>query len=207
MSTLDQLQGRVEDALHALVSMQRTGALPPILQPLLAIAPPPGMEAVVRLQPLDHDDGRGRRGWDPRSGRVLLSFAPRREVEDGGGDAGGDPIADLIAVVAEAERNPLLSFVALKFLRDRLLPQTARAWTRSPQTCQRAIGDAIERGLLWTSKKPNPRNPEFPVTAVHLNRESPAVQEVLARLPAGAAATAPPAAGEGERDLDGHEPL
>ena len=71
---------------------------------------------------------------------------------------------------------------ALKFLRDRLLPDARLGWTRSPDACQRVIGDSIDRELLLTSRTPNPRNPSFPVTAVELNREHPEVSEVLASL-------------------------
>jgi hypothetical protein len=109
----------------------------------------------------------------------FASVAAGREFEEGG----ADPMADLVEVLLDAERNPQLHFVALKFLRDRLLPQTNRAWAQCPQSCQSAIASAIERGLLHTSKKPNPRNPEFPVTAVHLNRDNPLVSALLQRHP------------------------
>ncbi|MEM7199524.1 MAG: hypothetical protein AAF628_04615 [Planctomycetota bacterium] len=166
-------EGRVAHALRALLSMHHDGTLPPILEPLLAITPGGGMDVEVHMdEPLD-EGPHGARRWHAHGGQVTLSYYPSRERRD----EDVDPFGDLVQVVLEAERNPQLNFVALKFLRDRLLPQSRLTWTRSPQTCQRVIADAIEQGILSTCKKPNPRNPEFPVTAVELNRDHGAVRD------------------------------
>jgi len=152
----------LEHALDGLVEMYEQGTLPPILEPLLDMAPPRGMRAQVEL----HRGGA----------RVIFMAGARNQSAL---ITGGDPILDLLEVLVEAERNPALQFVALKFLRDRLLPQTRYGWAQSQQSCQGIIAEAIDRGILLTSKKPNPRNPEFPVTAVQLNREHPDVLERL----------------------------
>lgn len=169
MAGSENLERRVERALSALGSMHRDGMLPPVLVPLLALAPKGGTRVNVAL---DRDqDGDGFR----------ISFAedPAR-CQPRVGSA--EPLRDLLTVQVEAERNPQLHFVALKFLRDRLLPQSGFAWAQSPQTCQTVLVEAIDLGILHTSKKPNPRNPSFPVTAVELNREHELVQELLAGL-------------------------
>jgi hypothetical protein len=193
MSKAELLSRRVEQALRAIVTMHHSGALPPVLQPLLAIAPPTGMEPIVRLHPKLSDANHGATGdgegaeldgdgdaemWAAQAGGVSVSYVARESlVESGPRD--GDPIPDLIEVVLQAERNPQLHFLALKFLRDRLLPQSGHPWTRSPLTCQRTIADAIESGILHTSKKPNPRNQAYPVTAVALNHNHAKVRRVL----------------------------
>jgi len=162
-----QLQRRLERALQALNEMHDAGMLPPALQPLLALAPPRG--ATVKVE-LDHDAPRDASGPDQAPDQIRIAF-PRQDSAP----AGDDPMRALIGVVDRAERNPQLNFVALKFLRDRLLPETENTWAQSPQSCQAVIAEAIDSGVLLTSKTPNPRNPDFPVTVVQLNRENPAV--------------------------------
>ncbi len=169
-----QVEERVAQALRALVSMHHGGMLPPVLQPLLAIAPPSGMQPIVQLR---HEECAGDE-WEPNNGEVRIHYE-ERGAPNVDSCKGIDPLPDLIDVLSAAEDSPQLHFVALKFLRDRLLPQSEHDWAQSPPSCQRAIAEAIEKGVLVTSKKPNPRNPAFPVTAVELNRMHPAVRLAL----------------------------
>jgi hypothetical protein len=156
-------------------------------------------------------DAWGRDGWDPRNGTVNLVYEPgeeprnhrgpeRREWPDSSGRGaatgwgarpGGAPAErpptteeaqrDLIGVVARAEGDPSFKFLALKFLRDQLLPR-AVAWAHLPSEAQIQINRAVDVGLLVTGKVDNPRTPQYPVTTVALNRENGLVQEVLAEL-------------------------
>jgi hypothetical protein len=43
------------------------------------------------------------------------------------------------------------------------------------------LGGAIERRIILTSKVPNPRSPQFPVTAIRLNRTLQQTQAILGR--------------------------
>src|SRR5262249_7709889 len=136
------------------------------------------VEVAVRA----HDDAGDEAGADDerdtRAAEIRISFASARTNEVAH-HRSHDPVADVVSVLSDAEQNPQLHFVALKFLRDRLLPQSGLSWAHSPHSCQAVIAEAIERGILTTSKKPNPRNPEFPVTAVQLNREHPVVHRLV----------------------------
>ncbi|MSR47276.1 MAG: hypothetical protein EXS13_09450 [Planctomycetes bacterium] len=92
---------------------------------------------------------------------------------------------DLIAVVARAESDSAFKFLALKYLRDQLLPRHV-AWGVLQSEGQIQINRAIEAGMLVTGKVENPRMPQYPVTTVTLNREHPAVQAQLAAIAGGA---------------------
>ena len=184
MTRFRHLERRIEDALTSLAHMHREGMLPPALQPLLSLAPPNGTLVEVELdQPFSEEPPRNGDSeyWEAGKGRAFITFADA-DGEQGNGQDDRDALADLIEVLLDAEDNPQLHFVALKFLRDRLLPQSRLPWARSPHACQSVIADAIERGILATSKKPNPRNPDYPVTAVELNREHPVAASILEDL-------------------------
>lgn len=165
------LQRRLERTLHSLNGMHEEGLLPPALQPLLALAPPRG--ATVEVTMLDGGSGPAN-GNGAAADEIRIAFR-EHGAESNDHQSEGDPMVELIEVLAQAERSPQLRFVALKFLRDRLLPQTQKTWAQSPQSCQALIAEAIDKGILLTSKTPNPRNPDFPVTAVHLDHTNPTV--------------------------------
>ena len=93
-----------------------------------------------------------------------------------------NPARDLIRALERAERERR-SFVALKWFRDQYLPQQGFPWAVSPEARQSAIRQVIEGRWVLTSKVPNPKTPEFPVTAIALNRPHPRVQEILANMP------------------------
>jgi len=220
---LPALERALSEALSVIRELHAQGALPPVLEPLTLIAPPRGFAANVELRPYtDHGrpDDFQRGGWDPRDGEVHLSFEPARDDRgprpaDRGerNDRGWRPAAaaeppsseqayrDLIAVVARAEGDPSFKFLALKFLRDQLLPRQV-AWAQMQNEAQIQINRAIDAGLLVTGKVENPRTPQYPVTTVALNRENGVVQEQLAAL-ANAERAAPAEAGDdGEEEGD-----
>jgi hypothetical protein len=158
--------------------------------------------------------------WDARHGDVLITYeqGQTQAREDGGwrderrderrdDRRGGwreaassdmpstpDPalaIEDVVRVLGRAEGDPNFSFVALKFLRDQLLPRHV-AWAAIPHEAQIQINRAIDAGAVVTTKVENPRQPQYPVTAVKLNRDNAIVQRVLVAIAPPAAATPPP---------------
>jgi hypothetical protein len=88
------------------------------------------------------------------------------------------PVSDLIKALDRAESRPGYSFVSLKWFRDVALPPAGFAWA-SADSIKDVLGEAIEQRLILTSKVPNPRSPQFPVTAIRLNRLMPKVQDIL----------------------------
>jgi hypothetical protein len=146
--------------------------------------------------------------WDARHGDVLITYEQgqgqgiarddgawrderrddRRDERRGGWrEASSDmpttpdptlAIEDVVRVLGRAEGDPNFSFVALKFLRDQLLPRHV-AWAAIPHEAQIQINRAIDAGAVVTTKVENPRQPQYPVTAVKLNRDNAIVQRVL----------------------------
>lgn len=206
---IEELEDALARAFLVARELDAQGALPPVLQPLTLISPPRGFAINVELRPFEDPEHPGEFAedsrWDPRHGDVLITYEPGRD--DGFRDERRDerrgwrngPSADLppapdpdvavddvVRVLARAEADPSFSFVALKFLRDQLLPRHV-AWAAIPHEAQIQINRSIDAGAVLTTKVENPRQPQYPVTAVKLNRDSPIVQRVLT-------AEAPPAA-------------
>ena len=88
-------------------------------------------------------------------------------------------IDDLIGSLARVEARPGYTFVALKWFRDVALPGEGSAWTQSEAKRRQVLSEAIEAKIILTSKVPNPRNPQFPVTGIRLNRLLPRVKRAL----------------------------
>jgi len=196
---LEELERAIAQALTKLRELSAQNALPPVLQPLTLIAPPRGFVVQVELTPYtDHarpDDWNRDPRWDARNGELRIGYEPARDEpardERGwyGDDLRGpqavsgpiDPqvaLRDIVRVVGRAEGDPAFKFLALKFLRDQLLPRQI-AWGSLPNEAQIQINFAIDQGVLVTSKVENPRAPQYPVTAVQLNREHPLVRSMI----------------------------
>lgn len=90
-----------------------------------------------------------------------------------------DPISDLIRALNRVESRQGYDFVALKWFRDARLPFEGFLWAGTEMARQAALRDAIDRRLILTSKVPNPKSPQFPVTAIRLNRLMPEVKKIL----------------------------
>lgn len=90
-----------------------------------------------------------------------------------------DPRSELIQALDRAESRPGYSFVALKWFRDSALPAEGFPWTRDESQRRTLLRDAIDKRLILTSKMPNPRSAQFPVTAIRLNRLAPEVKGTL----------------------------
>jgi len=89
-----------------------------------------------------------------------------------------EPLSDLIKALDRAQSQPGYRFVALKWFRDVALPSERFSWL-SADTVRDVLREAIEKRIILTSKEPNPRSPQFPVTAIRLNRLMPEVRATL----------------------------
>jgi hypothetical protein len=142
--------------------------------------------------------------WSPESGRLEIWFEtgkPKPDQDDisaiagkpisvtaeigasPSADAGmkSEPMHELIRALDRAAARPGWDFVALKKFRDETLAAEDFSWTTSDAMRQAVLHDAINRRLVLVSKVPNPKSPQFPVTAIRLNRLMPEVQQILAR--------------------------
>lgn len=81
---------------------------------------------------------------------------------------------ELCRTLEEVERQGR-AFVALKWFRDDVLASKGYAWASDPEQRQSVLASAIEKGLIVTSRVPNPRS-AFPTTAIRLNRAPVAPQ-------------------------------
>jgi hypothetical protein len=137
--------------------------------------------------------------WSPDSGRVEIWFetggaepvhdnvakAQENAAVKPGASASvnpatkPEPIHDLIRALDSAESRPGWEFVALKKFRDETLAGERFKWGASDAMRQAVLREAIDRRLVLISKVPNPKSPQFPVTAIRLNRLMPEVQWIL----------------------------
>jgi hypothetical protein len=170
---------------------------------------PPGYQAIVELCT---ESGRSKRrnasaeSWSPEDDEIRIYFertddaepAPRpvrgtrivaeRHYED---EADGQEeilpadldarVKELCAALAEAERGGH-AFIALKWFRDSFLPRKAFRWNQQPESRQSVLAEAIQRGLVLTSKIANPKTPAYPTTTIRLNRAEAGMPEEAQRF-------------------------
>jgi hypothetical protein len=199
--TILEVQSEVEAALQHLASF--APQLPDPLKPLLKLAPRKGLRAEVSLQYAKNQRQVKRNApaerWSPDSGLVAISYkaAPVEEtpVVESTPDAPvpprlpapaqtrEDPARDIVMALAKAELDPQLDFVSLKWFRDAYLPQQGYSWAAMQDERQRVLVNAIERKWILTSKVANPKNPQFPVTAIKVNRPLADVRKILDQEP------------------------
>ncbi len=67
-------------------------------------------------------------------------------------------VKELCAALAEAERGGH-AFIALKWCRDSFLPRKAFRWNQHPESRQTVLAEAIQRGVVVTTKIANPKTP------------------------------------------------
>lgn len=118
-----------------------------------------------------HDDVRSGRGFDVERGA-----GARRDPAHA---RGGDPFEEFIRALNDAEHEPQLKFVSLKWFRDTYIVKCGYPWAHDPDLPRQMLQDATEQNLVLTSKVPNPKQPTFPVTSIHLNHEHPDVRRIL----------------------------
>jgi len=170
---------------------------------------PPGYQAIVELC---SENGRSKRrnasadAWSPEEDEVRIYFertdgadaAPRqtrspRAVQERSFDEDEDSqeavipadldarVKELCAALAEAERGGH-AFIALKWFRDSFLPRKAFRWNQHPESRQAVLAEAIQRGVVLTSKIANPKTPAYPTTTIRLNRAEAGIPEEAQRF-------------------------
>lgn len=85
----------------------------------------------------------------------------------------------MLRVLDRAESKPGWNFVPLKKFRDEILPLESIASTLTDIERKNTLDLAIKKQLILTSKVPNPKSPQFPVTTIRLNRLMPQVKVAL----------------------------
>jgi hypothetical protein len=196
--TVADLEHDLESAFDHVRDLEQRGHLPDELRPLLLLAPLDGTSVHVSLR--HRDMGRqirrtyGAQAFDQRDGAAWIVFeVPRpdresspgrfdgreREHDSGGGGDDDVPFEEFIRALDEAENQPQLNFVSLKWFRDTYLVRSGYPWAQDPDVPRRILQDATDRNIVLTSKVPNPKQPTFPVTSIHLNRQHPDVQRIL----------------------------
>jgi len=202
--TIPAAEEIVEEALSELAYSQDPG-----LVRAVRFLAPPGYQVIVELC---SENGRSKRRsaladtWSPdedevriyferidgdesaqRSSRVPRAVANRpMEFDD------EEPesllacdldarIKELCGALAEAERGGH-AFIALKWFRDSFLPRKAFRWNQHPETRQAVLAEAIQRGVVLTSKIANPKTPAYPTTTIRLNRTEAGIPEEAQRF-------------------------
>lgn len=194
----------IEEALSELAFSQDPG-----LVRALRFLAPPGYQVIVELC---SENGRSKRrnaaadSWSPEEDEVRIYFertedgegAPRpfrssRLGSDHGFDEDDDSqegfipadidtrVKELCAALAEAERGGH-AFIALKWFRDSFLPRKAFRWNQHPESRQAVLAEAIQRGVVLTSKIANPKTPAYPTTTIRLNRAEAGIPEEAQRF-------------------------
>lgn len=202
-NTIADLEHGLESALAHVRDLETNGTLPAELRPLLLLSPVDGTSVHVSLRHRDHARQirrtYGAHAFDQRQGAAWIVFeAPpvvARESEHRPQHAERferrpdrdfdrrerrtDPLDEFIRALADAENQPQLKFVSLKWFRDTYLLKMGFPWAEDPEIPRRILQDATDRSLVLTDKVANPKQPMFPVTSIHLNREHPDVQRIL----------------------------
>jgi len=194
----------IEDALNELAFSQDPG-----LVRALRFLAPPGYQAIVELC---SENGRSKRRnasadtWSPEEDEVRIYFeriddvepsprasrtqrpiglqAPDEEDDDQEAVLPADMdarVKELCAALAEAERGGH-AFIALKWFRDSFLPRKAFRWNQHPETRQMVLAEAIQRGVVMTSKIANPKTPAYPTTTIRLNRAEAGIPDEAQRF-------------------------
>ncbi len=202
--TIPDAEEIIEEALNELAVSPDPGLVRAL--PFLA---PPGYQAIVELC---GENGRSKRrnamadSWSPEEDELRIYFeridgeepAPRairasRAIfdhdfaEDDDSQEAIIPadldarVKELCAALAEAERGGH-AFIALKWFRDSFLPRKAFRWNQHPESRQSVLAEAIQRGVVVTSKIANPKTPAYPTTTIRLNRVEAGMPEEAQRF-------------------------
>jgi len=191
-SSISELESELQRSLASLREIDERGELPRALRPLLALAPPDGASVHVSLR--QRDSGRQLRlgapvqSWSPKACGAWVVYEVAQGIGAAAGsvprsaEGSGNPLQDFIAALDHVEKDPHLHFISLKWFRDTYLPKRGYDWAMDPDLPRQLVHEAAEAGMILTSKVPNPKTPEFPVTTIQLNRSHPKVQRILESL-------------------------
>jgi len=196
----------IEEALNELAFSTDPG-----LASALRFLAPAGYQAIVELCGENGRSKRrnaSAESWSPEEDEVRIYFerigdaepaprptrsAPRAvaaepaDEEDDDGQEAVIPadldarVKELCAALAEAERGGH-AFIALKWFRDSFLPRKAFRWNQHPESRQAVLAEAIQRGVVITSKIANPKTPAYPTTTIRLNRAEAGIPEEAQRF-------------------------
>lgn len=166
---------------------------------------PEGYRCSVRLRGEQRDKRRtasfNDKNWSPETDSICISFKPIPEeaeaepqsvMQNAATVLPNNPtksipagsLSDLVRALARIESRPGYEFVALKWFRDVALPSEGFSWANA-DSIRQILRDAIDRRLILVSKVANPKSPQFPVTAIRLNRLMPEVAGILGIKDAG----------------------
>jgi hypothetical protein len=195
----------IEEALNELAFSSDPG-----LARALHFLAPPGYQAIVELCSENGRSKRRNsfaESWSPEEDEVRIYFervgdseaapratrSPRPAIEHHFSDDEDDSqeaqipadldarVKELCAALAEAERGGH-AFIALKWFRDSFLPRKAFRWNQNPESRQAVLAEAIQRGVVLTSKIANPKTPAYPTTTIRLNRAEAGIPEEAQRF-------------------------
>jgi hypothetical protein len=203
--TIPEAEEIIEEALNEL----GFSADPGMARALRFLAPP-GYQAIVELCSESGRSKRrnaSAESWSPEEDEVRIYFerageaeapsrasrpAPRAAVDHSFDDEDDSQqsvipadlearVKELCAALAEAERGGH-AFIALKWFRDSFLPRKAFRWNQHPESRQAVLAEAIQRGVVLTSKIANPKTPAYPTTTIRLNRAEAGIPEEAQRF-------------------------
>ena len=138
-------------------------------------------EVRIYFERIGDSDAPARSGRSPRTA-AIHSIDEEAEEHDAAPSADMDTrVKELCAALAEAERGGH-AFIALKWFRDSFLPRKAFRWNQHPETRQAVLAEAIQRGVVMTSKIANPKTPAYPTTTIRLNRAEAGIPEETQRF-------------------------
>lgn len=204
--TIPEAEELIEEALGDLCFSQDPG-----LARALQFLAPPGYQAIVELCSENGRSKRrnaSAASWSPEDDEVRIYFEPLDDDEQqprtartlhaavDNTDSGDEEIdgqeammpadidarvKELCAALAEAERGGH-AFIALKWFRDSFLPRKTFRWNHRPESRQAVLAEAIQRGVVLTSKIANPKTPAYPTTTIRLNRAEAGIPEEAQRF-------------------------
>jgi hypothetical protein len=195
----------IEEALHEL-----SYSTDPGLARALRFLAPVGYQAIVELCSESGRSKRRNapaEAWSPEEDEVRIYFeridgadpapravfVPRTVHEPAFEDEEDDSqeavipadlevrVKELCSALAEAERGGH-AFIALKWFRDSFLPRKAFRWNQHPESRQAVLAEAIQRGVVVTSKIANPKTPAYPTTTIRLNRSEAGIPDEAQRF-------------------------
>ncbi|HVB17772.1 MAG TPA: hypothetical protein VNF04_14645 [Stellaceae bacterium] len=132
-------------------------------------------------------DAEFKKTWDPDEDSIRIGFSQIEEAVEHPAATDKtvrrapteDWLSDFVRALDRAEGRPGYEFVSLKWFRDSALAHEGFSWAADEFARHNALREAIDRRWVLTSKVANPRPPNFPVTAIRLNRQMPEVVAVL----------------------------
>jgi hypothetical protein len=139
-------------------------------------------EVRIYFERIDEVEASPRPARAHRSGAVHAADEEEDDAQEAVLPADMDArVKELCAALAEAERGGH-AFIALKWFRDSFLPRKAFRWNQNPETRQMVLAEAIQRGVVMTSKIANPKTPAYPTTTIRLNRAEAGIPEEAQRF-------------------------